>query len=286
MNRSFGKTVNGKEADCKGILGIENRTENWKTARMFAPFIDDSEASKAARKALVNRLLSPYNPSLNLKDGEEIELELFWYGMRDYIKPLPKRKRPTAQDLARYYSEIFPKLRDDIVRFNGQQNEAKDKFDNLECHNYIASDQVKVKENSGRIVRSTTEELKSNLSNTEIDIVLATPSCLFIGEAKHKSDFDAKSKYVLVHQLVREYVLARILVCLTEKPKRVIPFVVGTDTDYLKRTAQVRFMVDQGKRDPKQGWLKKDNVLAWDKIAALAKRDLEAHQNAIGIAPV
>ena len=36
-----------------GILGITNRTENWKTAKSFAPFFKN----KCARVALAHRLV-------------------------------------------------------------------------------------------------------------------------------------------------------------------------------------------------------------------------------------
>ena len=41
--------------------------------------------------------------------------------------------------------------------------------------------------------------------------------------------------------------------------KEVIPFVVGDDVQYLNKTGQVQFMIEQG-------WMKKDNVLCWDEI--------------------
>ena len=40
---------------------------------------------------------------------------------------------------------------------------------------------------------------------------------------------------------------------------RVIPFVVGDSTDYLKKTSQVRFMISQG-------WLSQANVLDWGDV--------------------
>lgn len=82
--------------------------------------------------------------------------------------------------------------------------------------------------------------------------------------------FDANSDLVLVHQLIRQYVMASILVaCLKsdsrEHDKEIIPFVVG-DKDKipnLKNTTQVTFMAEQQ-------WLNKDNVLSWDEIDQLA----------------
>ena len=53
--------------------------------------------------------------------------------------------------------------------------------------------------------------LGNNLVNTEIDIVLQSPNHLFIGEAKHEMTFGANGRLVLVHQLIRQYVMAKIL---------------------------------------------------------------------------
>ena len=55
------------------ILGIENRTENWRTAHSFAPLFEDA----ALRRQFASLLL-----------GEPVEapvsLELFWHGLHDY----------------------------------------------------------------------------------------------------------------------------------------------------------------------------------------------------------
>ena len=59
-----------------GILGINNRTENWKTARYFAPFF----ANEEARLRLATRLGAPDGT----KAGD-VRIELFWYGMRDWV---------------------------------------------------------------------------------------------------------------------------------------------------------------------------------------------------------
>ena len=47
----------------------------------------------------------------------------------------------------------------------------------------------------------------------------------------------------------------------TSQVRKVVPFVVGDDVAHLKRSTQVRFMI-------KQGWLRGDNVLAWEEIAS------------------
>ena len=105
----------------------------------------------------------------------------------------------------------------------------------------------------------------NNLLNTEIDIVLETTEYLFIGEAKDESTFGAKSKYVLVHQLIRQYVMASIVVALVGNRKSVVPFIVGDKPKGLQNNGQVRFMM-------KQGWLKKENVLSWGEIEGVRKR--------------
>ena len=114
------------------------------------------------------------------------------------------------------------------------------------------------------------ENLFNNILHTEADIVIGTSRHLFIGEAKDESKFDKNPKYVLPHQLIRQYVMAKILVCHAKEPRQVVPFVVGKDQDNLKNFHdQVKFMVEQGRS--KQGWLKEGNVLSWQDIKGLAK---------------
>ena len=65
------------------ILGkaIENRTENWTTARHFASLLQNSYA----RAELAWKLGEPRDTS-----GSEVKLELFWKGMRDYVDKIGK----------------------------------------------------------------------------------------------------------------------------------------------------------------------------------------------------
>ena len=226
-----------------GILGIRNRTENWQTADSFAPFFKDENA----RIRLVNRLLKPLGED-NHAQSSATKIELFWYGMRDLINQQGKEKELKDQ-LVDQYTCLFPCLREEIKansRFRLTWN----------CSHYNVH----------------TEKLKKrffdNLRHTEIDIVLQTPKYLFIGEAKDESRLDAKSQYVLVHQLIKEYVTAKILVDITCSDKQVVPFVVGDSEklESLRKTAQVRFMIEQC-------WLKEENVLSWDCIREIAKHE-------------
>ena len=93
-------------------------------------------------------------------------------------------------------------------------------------------------------------------------MVLETPTHLFIGEAKHEMSFGANGNHVLVHQLIRQYVMAKILIEYSASSKAVVPFVVCDSVDAVLRTSQVRFMMAQG-------WLRKENVLCWGKVKAL-----------------
>ena len=71
-------------------------------------------------------------------------------------------------------------------------------------------------------------------------------------------NFDASRKLNLVHQLIRQYVMATILVDILASDKKVVPFVVGGS----RRSLQVDFLV-------KQGWLNPNNVLEWKDVKAL-----------------
>ena len=70
-------------------------------------------------------------------------------------------------------------------------------------------------------------KLYNNLRETEIDVVLETPKYLFIGEAKGETDLRGNGYRVLVHQLIRQYVMARILVDRLESGKEVVPLSLG-----------------------------------------------------------
>lgn len=206
-----------------GILGIDNRTENWKTARYFAPLFADGGV-RLARKILKQ----------SESEIPHARLELFWKGMRDHVHEFKEDKN--SDKLARLYDSKFPTLRSDI--------EAYEKFNDLKKSNYIS--------------QGYEINLCNNLINTEIDIVIETHNHLLIGEAKHKSGFDANSDLILVHQLIRQYVMAKILVELRECGKKVVPFVVGGN----KNNHQVRFIICQK-------WMDNDNLLRWENIKSL-----------------
>ena len=224
-----------------GILGIENRTENWKTARSFAPFFGDRRACAS----LANRLLKPLGKPQNIQP-DEIQLELFWKGVRDYLdQNNDKNLMQQQQALIEHYQRFFGGLRKEIDDFRSQNRRS---FNKLKPHNYSIIDE---------------DKLFSNLRNTEVDIVLETSEYLFIGEAKDESGFGAISKHVLVHQLIRQYVMATIVANLIGEKRRLVSFIVGNNPEYLKNHGQVQFMQSQG-------WLKKENVLSWDVVKRCA----------------
>ncbi len=212
------------------ILEIENRTENWKTAVFFSPLFDGRSVG------IVERL--GQESSLNPVD---VKLELFWRGMRDHLHKTRVKRQSMQQKFADVYVRLFPDLRRNIQEFGG--------FRELKTDNYAAS------------TDGQKTNLTNNLANTEIDVVLESPNYLFIGEAKHEMSFGADGDLVLVHQLMRQYVMASILVeCLPRgSQKEVIPFVIGDKIDLIKKTSQVKFMIGQG-------WLKERNILNWEEI--------------------
>lgn len=90
-----------------GILDITNRTENWKTASSFAPFF----AEAPARRNLANRLLEPLGDPLG---NGEVQIELFWYGMRDqqskegWENKDAAEKESVAQRCVNLFNDLFP----------------------------------------------------------------------------------------------------------------------------------------------------------------------------------
>ena len=69
----------------------------------------------------------------------------------------------------------------------------------------------------------------------------------------------ANGKYVLLHQPIRQYVMANILVRHLGSSKSIVPFMVVEDIEKAKRELQVHFMICQG-------WLKEGNILTWNSV--------------------
>lgn len=210
------------------ILGITNRTENWKTASAFSPLLGSASVRLARRLLGEEVALAPGN----------VRLELFWRGVRDYMHQL-RGTKPSDVDLAERYDRLFRDLRSKVAGFGG--------FRTLTPENYTSANRSR---------------LASNLRNTEIDVVLESPTHLFIGEAKHETSFHASSRDVLTHQLIRQYVTARMLLDLLGAEKEIVTFVVGDSAVNLGNQRQVQFMIAQG-------WMRTENVLEWSDIEAL-----------------
>ena len=222
------------------ILGIDNRTENWKTARHFVPVLLDSYA----RAELAWKLGEPKDTS-----GSAVKLELFWKGMRDYRHQTKVKNEALLEQCAGAYSKgSFQDLCGRIQDFNSKNPSRSLRM----AKNYDVP-------NSGK-----RKDLFNNLLNTEIDIVLETPNSLLIGEAKGEAGLGTRGAYVLVHQLVRQYVMASIFLKLKESDKKVVPFLVVEEDrrDSVLNTRQVGFMISQG-------WLDKEKVLTWAFIERL-----------------
>ena len=159
------------------ILGINNRTENWKTARHFAPLLLDG----CARVELARKLGE--DPGTSRAD---VDIELFWKGMRDYAHQTDKSHEALRDECARAYRNLpTHNLRGRIQEFN--ELSPTNRLRLGKDGNY---DLTKEPGKQG---------LWQNLYNTEIDIVLETPSHLFIGEAKDEAGLGADGNYVLVH---------------------------------------------------------------------------------------
>ena len=233
------------------ILGIRNRTENWKTVETFYPLSAD------AKVKLVKRLLEPY-PDASEVEPASGQVELFWTGVRDYEETI------SAPQCKEVYQNLFGGLRGEIEAFISEAKSAgRRPFKHLQEWNYHVSDDIFAPGRNGNRMPSSAA-LKSNLGSTEIDIIMETPSHLFIGEAKDESRLDAKSRYVLVHQLIRQYVMAKMLLTILGEHREIVQFVVGTKVENLKKNEQVLFV-------EKQGWLKERNVLSWNCVKSITE---------------
>ena len=191
------------------MFGNKEGSRNvWNTAVYFSPMF----GGKSQRLAEMLGATPELPP-------DEVRLELFWKGIRDYRYREGLSRRELEGRVVESYNQNFSNLRRDVL--------ASDNFWELQDDHYVSSGD------------SAASRLTNNLLGTEIDVVLETPNHLFIGEVKHESTLGADGKLVLVHQLIRQYVTATILLQLVGDHKEVIPFVVGDDTDYLKRTPRL-----------------------------------------------
>ena len=215
------------------VLGIPNRTENWKTARCLSPFFGAGAAELAYKLGEPRSTPRP-----------KVKLEFFWKGVRDWRACNAEKdgREASVDDLVECCRRQFRNLRRDICRCN--------LFDKLKDCNYAVSSET------------YRDQLITNLTNTEIDIVLESPKRLYIGEAKFKSSFGANGSLVLVHQLVRQYVMAKVLLEVLKCSREVVPFVV-TDREYSTSSKrcphQLKFMVQRG-------WMDEAHFLTWNAL--------------------
>ena len=86
------------------ILGIESRTENWRTARCFAPLF--GKRAYSSRGALGKR---------RTRIQERFAWELFWKGMRDFCFRMTETEY--LAQVASSYRRLFPDLRKEVERF-------------------------------------------------------------------------------------------------------------------------------------------------------------------------
>lgn len=174
--------------------------------------------------------------------SENISIELFWYGVRDWLaeKNDTDEKERKKDLLYEAYCDRYSYLREDVQSFQSVRYPYK--FQDLRPHNYVGS-------------KAHKSELISNLANTEIDVVLETPLHLLIGEAKFESDLDTDSNYVLVHQLIRQYVAIKLLMRILRRKKIIVPFILSKKD--LSNSLQVKFMVSKE-------WMKEQHCLSWN----------------------
>ena len=179
-------------------------------------------------------------------DKTQVKLELFWNGIRDHLEQVKKRSREAI-------------LKENVAKLVGCYEGTPCLSDlSKRIEEYCKSQGVEVSPwhyQNYRVSGRGPNELASNIFHTEIDIVLETPERIYIGEAKYEEDLGENPKWALAHQLVREYVAARVLVSLTECKREVVPFTVWRHPRAHGRR-QTAFMIWRG-------WMSQNNVLTW-----------------------
>jgi len=226
------------------MFGVENRSENWRLAKAFIDKKDNFLEYKIADIVLSN---------CNQKISGQLSYEFFWTGFRDYCHSVSIAKKNSALGfrVVDYYQKTFSNLLDNIHQYNITENNPKLKLNNPEI-NYVVNEETK-------------NIFLNNLYYTEVDIIIRAGSNLLIGEVKSTQTFGSNSKHVLVHQLLRQYIMVSTLVNEKQFQEKhnciftIIPFVIANRN--AERTAQVKIMKNLG-------WLVRGNVLNWDFIEA------------------
>lgn len=218
------------------MFKIVNKSENWRIAKLFINGSGEKVAKSIAEKVLLN---------CNLPNSTSIEYELFWKGYRDYCDHIDgKGRNVDIKDRAlQVYNAKFKSLRAEIEKYNASY------FPRLnldDCgRNYTVSSE-------------SIDDFFRNLYNTEIDIVIRAGDCFLIGEVKHTQSFSADSGHILVHQLLRQYVVASIILeeisRMESKKFRVIPFIIADGN--AKNTGQIKLLQHLG-------WLNEKNIFSW-----------------------
>lgn len=202
------------------ILGIKNRTENWTTVKnLFS----------VRNKKIIEYLMGKNGDNSDpFDDGSEARLELFWYGYRDYIygKNINRHSADHNAIYARFL-RLFPGLQERILAFKGDSNK------------YLRVEKM-ANYSLGR--EDAPLRLFQNIRHTEIDIVIETRNKLYIGEVKDSQKFGAHGGLFLPHQLLRQYIMARILIDELGKDLDVVPFIISNNSVETKKNGQVKLM--------------------------------------------
>ena len=222
------------------ILCIRNRTENWKTAKAFC------RLNKHQQLKFVNTLVTdPPIPATSVK------MELFWKGVRDYRHAEINRVKESEKERAKNVDSCLKQsFWDEYIR----------EFGDLHGCILDSSAELVLKEPNYSTSEKQKDRLYSNLRGTEIDIVFETTEHLFIGEAKYKSGFGRDGRLMLVHQLIRQYVAASLLMAIRnsrgQTTRNVVPFLVVDCKDSTLNSEQVKFMLGKG-------LLEEENIKSW-----------------------
>jgi hypothetical protein len=228
------------------ILGINNRTENWKTAITLGPLITSQKQNR-----LADLIINKVETNHMLFGSNEVVMQFFWKGFRDHWNQISSSfsKEAMINETAAVYNRLFSNLRNQVIEYNVKAPHNKQL--KLNKTNYICLESDK----RGK------ELLFNNVVNTEIDVVLEAPGFLLIGEAKDEQTFGATLKHTLVHQLIRQYVMTSIVLEMRGKRRdfKLIPFIIGNNAE---TTAQVTFMVHQK-------YLSDANIITWEELEVL-----------------
>lgn len=138
-----------------------------------------------------------YILGLEKEEIDNLQVELFWKGFRDYAL----QHEDCREKFLQAYKKLIPAVREAV---KGTRLHLREAF-------YSSSDRDKI---------------FNELRNTEIDVTIFHREKIYVGEAKRKEKLGFNGRNILAHQLVRQRVMVKVLQALTGDRRELVQFII------------------------------------------------------------